>query len=318
MNNSWIKKTAGYLSGKKSHGEIPGVRVYAFHGVVEKKTDLTLERNLHLISDFREQIELLQKFDVISLGELCDQVSHGKRLSEKTVAITFDDGYANNLIACEILESEGLPWCLFLTAGEVGENRCIWPIELSLLMLHGAAESFEWNEKNWNLHDRARREHSFREVRYALKALAADPRRSAMNTIRSQFPKGETHRLLKEFPTLEMLSWKEVRQLADAGVEIASHGWTHELHHRAQTQSTRIHELRESKAEISKRLSEPCRFFAYPNGDFIESSDEEVRAEGYELAFTTKSGTVNKGSNLWLLPRIEISGPTKRVRRQLV
>ena len=310
--NSWIKNAAEYFSGLRSpREELQGVRVLAFHGVLEKKTDMTLERNLHLLSNFKDQIRILRQYQVISLSELHELINQRKPINSKMVVITFDDGYANNLLAGEILQTEKLPWSLFLTAGEVGENRCIWPVELSLLLLHGEASKVEWNEKKWSLRKRSEREIAFKEIRYSLKALPAVERQEALSAIRMQFPEDETNRLLKKFPSLAMLSWKQVDQLASSGVEMGSHGWTHELHHPAQSRQARIYELKESRAEIARRLSRPCRFFAYPNGDFMDNSAQEVREEGYDFGFTTRSGTVTTDSNQWLLPRLEISDSTR-------
>src|SRR5262249_19705130 len=309
---SWIKNAAEYFSNLKSPREkLQGVRVLAFHGVLEKKTDATLERNFHLLSHFKDQIRSLRRFQIISLSELYDLIDHAKPVTSKMVVITFDDGYANNLMAGEILKSEGLPWSLFLTAGEVGKNRCIWPAELSLLLLHGDASSVDWNGKKWNLKKRAERELAFRDIRYSLKALPASERQEALCDIRLQFPEGETLRLLEKFPSLQMLSWEQVARLASSGVEMGSHGWTHELHHAAQSRQSRLHELKESRTEITRRLSRPCRFFAYPNGDFMDDSVNEVREQGYDFAFTTRSGTVTADSNHWLLPRFEISDSTR-------
>lgn len=312
----WIETAAGYFSGLRSSREkLQGVRVLTFHGVCEKKTDQTLERNLHPLHLFREQIRFLRRLQVISLAELWEVLSHGKAMNDRMVAITFDDGYANNMIAGEILQSERLPWCLFLTAGEVGKDRCIWPVELSLLLLHGTAGPIEWNRKTWSLKGRAEREQAFNEIRYYLKALPVAERQAAMSIIRAHFPEGETLRLLKRFPSLQMLCWEQVDQLANSGVEIGSHGCTHELHHPAQPPQVRLHELKESRAEIARRLDRPCRFFAYPNGDFMEDSVREVRGIGYDLAFTTKSGAVTPDSNFWLLPRLGVSHLTKRLVR---
>jgi peptidoglycan/xylan/chitin deacetylase (PgdA/CDA1 family) len=42
------------------------------------------------------------------------------------VAITFDDGYADNRAAAVILAAAGLPATFFITVGRIGERREVW------------------------------------------------------------------------------------------------------------------------------------------------------------------------------------------------
>ena len=77
--------------------------------------------------NFREQIKFLKEnFRVIPLIQLVGEV-RSKKLKNKTVAITFDDGYADNLHnALPILEESGVPATIFLTAGYVGSGKLFY------------------------------------------------------------------------------------------------------------------------------------------------------------------------------------------------
>lgn len=295
----------GRLLGLLSESIKHGVRVFCYHGVVENRTDIRLERNLQLLSVFKKQIQYLRRFQVLTLNELLEVLKSPPKKQRKTMVITFDDGYANNLQAAEILASAHLPWCIFVSTGALGRNNAIWTVELSLLMLHGQAEKVEALGKIWPLTSRRDREVCFQSIRYPLKALPADLRIKAMDNIRRQFPAEETQRLLQKFPSLQMLTWYEVSQLAGSGVEIGSHGVYHEIHHADQPESIRRQELVDSKAEIERRLGFPCRFFAFPNGDSHPGSAAEAEAAGYKLAFTLESRNIQPRDNLCLIPRME-------------
>lgn len=284
-----------------------GIQAFCYHGVVEPKKDLRLERNLTLVSDFQAQIDILSRSQVLSLGELKHELHELKAPAKRrksAVVITFDDGYANNLLAAEILASARLPWAVFVTTGALGRENSLWTVELSLLLLHGRAEPVEALGQAWPLTSRQAREDAFQAIRYPLKAMPADRRREAMVNIRQQFPPDETRRLLHEFPSLQMLTWEEVGQLAGAGVTIGSHGVHHEIHHANQPEAVRRHELTESKTALEQRLGRPCRYFAFPNGDFNPNSATEVQAAGYDLAFTLESRTISSVENPYLLPRM--------------
>ena len=301
----WIDTTLGYLSGlRNNRGRREGIRVFCFHGVVETIRDPRLERNLLPLSNFKSLIQFLHQFQTLSLSEMIDEMSCPKRFRKQAVAIIFDDGYANNLLAAEILKTARLPWTLFVSTGAVESGNMIWATDLSLLILHGRADKVKALGKIWGLNSREERESTFQAIRYPMKAMSSTLRQQTMDSIRLQFPMEETQRLLKEFPSLQMLSWKEISQLANAGVEIGSYGVNHEIHHEDQPEVIRQWELEESKIELEKRLGHPCHFFAFPDGKFNQASSSEVQKAGYKLGFTTEMGTVKLGLNPYLLPRL--------------
>lgn len=309
----WINAARAYLSGPRGTvGRREGIRVFYYHGLVERKTDSLLERNFDLLSDFRSHIRLLRRFRILGLSELADELSApGKRFKSAAV-VTFDDGFANNLLAAEIMAAARLPWCAFICTGVVGRDNSTWPEELALLMLHGQLEQVEALDRIWWLRSRNQREAAFEAILVRLKAMPSALRRQTMDCIRQQFPNGETWRLLHKFPSMRMLSWEEVGQLAHGGAEVGSHGVEHEIHHMNQPALTRRIELSQSKAELEQRLLRPCAFFAFPNGDFTPTSPSEVRAAGYDLAFTTEEDTIKRAANPYLLPRLYPSGPLRR------
>ena len=296
---------------------LTGSCALCYHGLVNQRQANRLERNLHLVSDFRQHVKWLRDGRVSSLKKVLGAPERLGCATPPAIAITFDDGYASNLVAAEILAEASLPWTLFISTGAVGKHRTIWTAELSLLILHGEGNRLEALGRSWSLQTREQRESAFQAIRYPMKAMPSELRRKTLDAIRARFPERETERVLERFPSLQMLTWEQVRQLAAAGVEIGSHGVDHELHHANQDASVRRRELIESKKEIERQLGKPCRFFAFPNGDTCEHSAHEVEAAGYELAFTTRPGFIQPGMNRCLLPRVTPSGSVIKLRQQL-
>ena len=99
-----------------------------------------------------------------------------------------------------------------------------------------------------------------------------------------------------------MLTWNEIRQLANMGVDIGSHGVNHEIHHERQPLSVRKAELLNSKICIEKQIDRECRAFTFPNGNFILSSAEELAEAGYELGFSCEHRIALRSDNRYLLP----------------
>jgi len=238
------------------------------------------------------------------MDELLDAVGRPGAVPENAAAVTFDDGFANNLAVGEIMLGLRLPWSVFVSTGEIGDGRAMWLVEFSLLVMRGEAARLEMFGQSWPLTARADRERAFRELRPRLKTLPAGARGDAMQAARAQFPDGESTRLVAAFPSLRILSWRELSELSGSGVEVGSHGVHHDMHHSGQPSSERMRELCESRREIETRLGRPCRAFAYPNGDHVAESPAEAESAGYRAAFTTDPRAAGPEDSRYLLPRM--------------
>jgi peptidoglycan/xylan/chitin deacetylase (PgdA/CDA1 family) len=306
----------GFLGGLlRGAGRHRGIRVFRYHGVIEKQIDPLLERNQHDFEVFRCQMAYLRRFHVLGLDELLDSLQGGSRSFLSASVVTFDDGFANNLAVAEVMSRYRLPWCLFVPVGEVGDNRAMWLDELSLLLLAGEAQTIEFLGSPWPLTSREERERAFRQLRPRLKALSGASTRRAMAEIRAQYPPGESLRLIEKFPGLRMLNWNELGELAASGVEVGSHGVNHDMHHSEQPREQRLRELSESRHTLESRLSRPCRAFAFPNGDYVGESPEEAESAGYAVAFTTESRAVGPEDSRYLLPRLAAPRSLRRFVR---
>ncbi|MCL4849973.1 MAG: polysaccharide deacetylase family protein [Bryobacteraceae bacterium] len=292
-------------------------RIYAYHGVVERKRDHRLERNLHELDEFRKQVHVLRRENIVALADLPSIFANYSVFRRAISVITFDDGYENNILAQEILASYRLPCTIFVTTGPVTSGQTIWTVELSLLLLYGQARGVEALGELWDLSSRKAREASFQTLRYRIKTLPATERVAVSQSIRQQFPAGEMERLLDEFPAMRLLNWSQVAHLAAGGVEIGSHGVDHEIHHEHQPLAIRWQELTASKTEIESRLRRPCTFFSFPNGNYVSQSADEITRAGYTIGVTMVSRPATAESDLRTLPRLTPPGTSAQLAREL-
>lgn len=81
---------------------------------------------------FERQIRFLKtrRYKVLPLGELAALIKEKKRIPERAVSITFDDGYKDNFIyAFPVLKKYGLPASVFIIVDEVARpqnDRLSW------------------------------------------------------------------------------------------------------------------------------------------------------------------------------------------------
>ncbi len=95
--------------------------VLLFHRV----TDQVPENGLTISTGrFRALCGLLRRrFHVVPLAEVFDAARSGRATPPRTVAVTFDDCYRNNLFAARVLAEHGLPAAFFVPTGFVGAQR---------------------------------------------------------------------------------------------------------------------------------------------------------------------------------------------------
>lgn len=88
-------------------------------------------------------------FEVVPLSEIVQRVRDDRAL-DRTLAITFDDGYWDNeAVAAPLLEERGLPACFFIATNFIGSQRVPWwDSELSI-----ASRWMNWDQVR-SLHNR--------------------------------------------------------------------------------------------------------------------------------------------------------------------
>jgi peptidoglycan/xylan/chitin deacetylase (PgdA/CDA1 family) len=96
--------------------------VFLYHRVADVKDDP------HQLSvspeNFYQQIDFFKKnFNVISLEQLVEKIKR-KKVARKDAVITFDDGYADNIInALPALNDLNVPATIFVTAGKIDSKE---------------------------------------------------------------------------------------------------------------------------------------------------------------------------------------------------
>jgi peptidoglycan/xylan/chitin deacetylase (PgdA/CDA1 family) len=114
------------------------------------------------------------------------------------------------------------------------------------------------------------------------------------------------------------LNWKQVREMAESGVDIQSHTYSHPFltkrRHRELDAGSYVtwlqDELTQSRQAIEKETGRPVKYLAYPYGDYDTAVAAATAASGYELGLTCDFGTVHKGSDRFRMRRVMIYGKT--------
>jgi peptidoglycan/xylan/chitin deacetylase (PgdA/CDA1 family) len=249
---------------------------------------------------FAEHLELLRKFgQPRPLTQTAYALRHNE-LFERTLVLTFDDGYVDNLNnAAPLFERYDAPATIFLASGYIGSAREFWWDELERMLLGPVRLPGELRVTAsgrlciWSLGEAC--EYTDDERR-SDRAWGLD-KRGALSK-RGEFYRA-VHRVLQPLDD-EAVALKN-SDLIELGAHTVTHRVLSGLPEEAQRQ-----EIRQSKADLERLLGTPVLNFAYPYGQYSERTAALVREEGFVSACSTQAGVLTEDSDLFALPRVKI------------
>jgi len=249
------------------------------------------EWQMNLLRDFLTPIDLVEAIALRDQGNL----------PQHAVAVTFDDGYADNFdVALPILQRAGVPATFFVTTGFLDGGR-MWNDTVTEAVRHLPEGTFDLRDVGLGPRTvtdlRSRRELS-REIIKSIKHLAPDDRQAKADAL------GAFCR--ETLPRNLMMTRGQVRGLAAAGMTVGAHTLTHPILKALPAAEARC-EIEGGRRELGAIIGNEPQLFAYPNGrpgsDYGPDHCAMVQAAGYLAAFSTIRGAVGPRTDQWQLPR---------------
>ena len=260
---------------------------------------------------------LARSFRALPLGALA-RAARARQLPAGAVAVTFDDGYADNLeAALPALERHGVPATVFVATSFVGERRFWWD-ELDMALLGPGRRparlelELAGERRSWPTTGERERAVAHAELQAALRGAAVQAIAPAIELLR-QWAGAE----LREDGAGRPLSPDELGRLAASDlVEVGAHSRRHGSLASQDAQTLRD-EVEGSRDDLEGWLGKPPAAFSYPFGDRRPRAARTVRRAGFELAVSTGLGAVSWLSGRYDLPRVwvEDHDPEALVRR---
>jgi peptidoglycan/xylan/chitin deacetylase (PgdA/CDA1 family) len=102
-----------------------------------------------------------------------------------------------------------------------------------------------------------------------------------------------------------MLTWPQVREVAELGIEIGSHTHSHPELDRCSVDDV-IHEIRRSRRDLEHQLDQAVTTFAYPFGYWSSKVRDVVADEGFTTAVQVGELTSRQQDDSLSIPRLSV------------
>ncbi len=257
---------------------------------------------------FDAQLSLLKRwFNVLAVPEAVRGLREG-HLPPRALALTFDDGYADNCtVALPILQRHGLRAAFFIATDYLDGGR-MWNdtvIEAVRGCRQPALDLADLGLDTHPLGTLQERSRAIGAIIGRLKYLPQDERESRAAAVAT--------RCAVALPEGLMLTGDQLRRLHKAGMAIGGHTASHPILAALSDEKARS-EIASGKARLEQMIGDRVRLFAYPNGrpgqDYRATHVRMVRELGFEAAFSTAVGTADASCDLFQIPRFRPWGKT--------
>ncbi len=252
-------------------------------------------------AQFDRQMRMLATcFTPLLLAEAVERMVTG-RLPPRAVAVTFDDGYADNVTtALPILQRHGVPATFFIATGYL-DGGCMWNdrvVEAIRRYTSSELDVRAWGAGMLSLAGIEQRRKAITTLLAALKHLPPNEREAKAAELEARGAGAPLRNL--------MMRESDVRALRSAGMGIGAHTVTHPILTRMAESDAR-HEIVASRDRLAAIVGEPVTLFAYPNGkpgvDYAAEHVRIVKEAGFRAAVSTAWGSASRHADLHQLPR---------------
>jgi peptidoglycan/xylan/chitin deacetylase (PgdA/CDA1 family) len=273
---------------------------------------------------FEKQLAYLKEHrTILSMDDFIARLQL-RNLPNNAIAITFDDGYLDNLINAEpALTFHSVPATLFLTTGFVGQTRPFWWDELTAMILEsteqislelivdGESVDLAWPVKgpadisgHWRAWEipRTERQKCYLQVWRTLQRSSEATRSHTMQCLRN-------HLHASHDPLARPMNTDEILLLLSKSNGLFTLG-SHSISHPALTIlrcEERRREIAESVQQCRALTTRQVTGFAYPYGDMNSEARADVAAAGLSFACSTRNASIEiEHNDLYALPRIAV------------
>ncbi len=287
----------------RRHG---GVAILLYHRVAALRQD---PQQLAVSPDrFAGHLEVLaETCTPVRLREV-PKLLRSQRIPRRAIAVTFDDGYADNLHAAKpLLERLGVPATVFVATGYVGVRQEFWWDELERLLLLPAtserAERVGCDGVEIAVASEWERTAAYERISALLRQAPLAQRDAWLRVLRAWAGEPAEGAVRADYLAVDP---EELQRLDGGTVDVGDHS-RHHLSLAAQPRAVQREEIAESVRQLREWLGRDVDLFSYPFGtpgaDVDRLTRSIVRAAGPRIATINRPGAAHAATSRFALPR---------------
>lgn len=229
--------------------------------------------------------EILKYYQIETLEYCLEYYSEKGFWPKKTAVITVDDGHRDfYYYAYPELKKRNIKATFFVTVKFVEKSIWLWPDKVNYTIYNSNICNISFQEidngRSFDLTDSYMKNDFLLKFTEFCKKISDENKCKAIAELEEKL---ELH--VPDSPTIEYdsVSWCELKELSEYGIEIGSHTMTHPILSRISKEKL-SYEITESKNILEDKLSVPIKSFCYPNSLPQDISDDVVeitKASGY-------------------------------------
>lgn len=237
--------------------------------VQRRKVTFLLFHDMEVADAERNFAYLKKHYNIIGLNEYLEAVHGEKRLPNKAIVITFDDGHASNYTLLPIIRQMHIPVTIFLCSSIVGTRRHFW----------------------------------FRHS-MEMKPLV-ETMKQVTNGQRLEELKTYGFKQEQEYTDTQALTQEQIEEMKP-WVNFQSHTCFHPILPQCDDKTAQ-HEIEGSKQQLETDFGLNINALSYPNGDYSARDIQLAKEAGYKCGVTVDSGYNDKSTDLFRLKRFSVN-----------
>jgi peptidoglycan/xylan/chitin deacetylase (PgdA/CDA1 family) len=287
--------------------------IFLLHGVISENT-YSVRNYTHKHLELDYFVGFLKSIQdaggqPISMTQIAESHLTGEKLPDKSFAITFDDGFLNNLtVAAPVLEELSIPATFYLTSDFIDSNRMSWidRIEWALEETRQGKLDLPW-ETGCEFESQDEKIDLLDEIRANVKVNAALSGDDIASGIQEQLGLPQTSETDDQLD--KKMNWTQVRKLASSPIfDVGGHTHTHAILALLPTEEME-QEIDLSIKLLQEKTGIVSRHYSYPEGMahcYSPSVIETLKKRNIDICPTAIDGDNDIKTDLFHLRRVMV------------
>lgn len=294
-----LKRKAGWTTNdllwslrikNQNFANIPFQRIVIYHGIDDAGNNTINSRFISKINLEKQFRYYTANFHVVSVSDYFEGKFHP---TKPTIAITFDDGYANNYShAFPLLLKYNLPASIYVTTISDANQDILWPDYLDVSVAV-CTQTFSFREMNFAVNEK--NVYVDTRTKLTLKEYFKQLDFPSKLDLMKQIPGGSQFKNHQELDVYwKLLSENQIIEMSKSPlITFGSHGYYHNSLDKIQFEAAK-EEILKSKRYLENLISKPVDEMAYPDGTYTPDLIEYAASVGISKQLLAGRRTENE------------------------